>query len=126
MLPRADIGQFTSHYYERIFYTSGQRENLAGFVGRLLSVGHYDGPAFCMLSLFRETLEVSRPLVVDQDSTEIPLDELLPALGKMLGNAGYSLSILSSNRSTAPLPRDYAGLSGLGELAVPGWTCPLF
>ncbi|KAK7216266.1 hypothetical protein V2G26_004269 [Clonostachys chloroleuca] len=77
-----DLGdEFISRYYERTFYTSDQRENLYGFLGRLLSVGHYDGPALCMLSLFRETLEVSRPPVVHQVSTEIPLDELLPALG---------------------------------------------
>ncbi|VUC24216.1 unnamed protein product [Clonostachys rosea] len=110
------INEFTSRYYKRGLYSFEQHRNLAGFLGRLVSVGIYDGPALCMLSLFRETLEVSRPLAANPDSKEIPLDELLPALGQLIGDSGFGISTLVTNCPVV-LIVSYPELSSLGELA---------
>ncbi|VUC24009.1 unnamed protein product [Clonostachys rosea] len=115
------VDEFTKHYY-RDSYNSIQRENMAGFLGRLLSVGVYDGPALCALSLFREALETPRPLVTHSDSKELALGALISALAQMSQTWEYGLAILSSNQqsvTTAALTYhgDFPHLSEPGELA---------
>ncbi|CAH0025353.1 unnamed protein product [Clonostachys rhizophaga] len=122
-----DLAQeFASHHYKKGIFKREQQQNLAGFIGRLLSVGIYDGPAVCALSIFREALEVPRPLTQDPDSEEIPLEELLGLLGELINQTKYSLPILAGNHVAAPTtPSSYQHLSGLGELAIQAGNIPL-
>ncbi|VUC20320.1 unnamed protein product [Clonostachys rosea] len=121
--------EFTERYYQKD-YSAKQRENMAGLLARLLAVGFYDGPALCALSLFRETLETSRPLVADADSQEVlPVEDLLEALTDLCQNSGFGLAILSSSRTPEATistlktnSADYLHLSGLGELALQAGT----
>ncbi|CAG9971182.1 unnamed protein product [Clonostachys byssicola] len=122
--------EFTKRYYEKD-YSKEQRDNMAGFIGRLLAAGFYDGPALCALSLFRETLETPRPLVEDEiskeDSAEIhlPVEDLLDALTGLCHNSRFGLALLSSSQTSETTartiktnPAEYLHLSGLGELAL--------
>ncbi|KAM3500961.1 hypothetical protein MY11210_009444 [Beauveria gryllotalpidicola] len=103
-----------------------QRVNLSSFVGRLLSVGIYNGPATCLLSLFRETLETERPLASDK---EVSVNHLIHALAAFLRYADSS-AISLSNGSEAPdvgtLAQSVASLGELarqsGTITVPGFS----
>ncbi|CAH0026946.1 unnamed protein product [Clonostachys rhizophaga] len=120
------VNEFTDQYYQRS-YAAEQRENMGGFIGRLLSARIYNGPALCALSLFRETFETSRPLIQSTDTEEaleeqLPLEDLTRALTELSQNSEYSLAILSSQQSLAVTATmiDYADhphLSDLGDLA---------
>uniref|UniRef100_A0A8H7N5H2 Uncharacterized protein n=1 Tax=Bionectria ochroleuca TaxID=29856 RepID=A0A8H7N5H2_BIOOC len=107
---------------------------MAGLIARLLAAGFYDGPGLCALSLFRETLETSRPLVTDADSKETPetllsLEDLLEHLTELCQNSGYGLAILSSSQTSAATmsmiktnAANYPHLSNLGDLALQAGT----
>ncbi|EGX89488.1 hypothetical protein CCM_07740 [Cordyceps militaris CM01] len=103
-----------------------QRVNLSCFVGRLLSVGIYNGPATCLLSLFRETLETDRALTSDK---EVSVSHLIHALAAFIRYAKESTLSLS-NGSEAPdvgtLPPSVASLGELarqsGTINVPGFS----
>ncbi|CAI6100938.1 hypothetical protein V2G26_021493 [Clonostachys chloroleuca] len=119
------VEEFTSRFYQKGSYNSEQYQNMGAFLGRLVSVGIYDGPALCTLSLFRETLEVPRSLNIDPESGEIPLDHLLFALSSLISHSGWSLPILASNHPSAPATDDsHPDLSGLGELAIKAGNIP--
>ncbi|KAK7229494.1 hypothetical protein V2G26_001664 [Clonostachys chloroleuca] len=120
----------TYRYYQDTAYDTDKRKNLSAFIGRLLSVGLYDGSALCALSLFRETLETSRPLVADESSEPTPdtlwaIEDLIYPLHHLVIASDFSLTVLSSKRSAAVAvtastvnPADYPHLAGLGELAA--------
>ncbi|KIL85893.1 hypothetical protein FAVG1_10862 [Fusarium avenaceum] len=124
------LGQDLMEEWKRRFYTADYdgennlRYNLAAFVGRLVSVGIWKGPAACALSLFRETLETPRPLVSTADAkdsgkgTVLPIKSFVLALQQMLCHSEgviIDLSNKSVDIADSPLSPD---LSGLGELAV--------
>ncbi|KAI6765994.1 hypothetical protein HG530_007064 [Fusarium avenaceum] len=124
------LGQDLMEEWKRRFCTADYdgennlRYNLAAFVGRLVSVGIWKGPATCALSLFRETLETPRPLVSTADAkdsgkdTVLPIKSLVLALQQMLCHSEgviINLSNKSVDIADSPLSPD---LSGLGELAV--------
>ncbi|VUC29014.1 unnamed protein product [Clonostachys rosea] len=120
--------EFTNRYYQSQHYEKDQRMNFAAFIGRLLSVGIYDGPAVCALSLFRETLETHRPLVSSakdrgaEEDEVLPVEDLLNALQQLLHHSEASIAILSNipgAASTTPnvgLP-NFLKLASLGEQA---------
>ncbi|CAH0038215.1 unnamed protein product [Clonostachys rhizophaga] len=125
--------EFTKYYYQKD-YSAEQQGNMAGLIARLLAAGFYDGPGLCALSLFRETLETSRPLVTDADSKEtsetlLSLEDLLGHLTELCQNSGYGLAILSSSQTSAATmsmiktnAADYPHLSNLGDLALQAGT----
>ncbi|CAG9982009.1 unnamed protein product [Clonostachys byssicola] len=63
------IDEFTQRFHQPN-YGAEFSFNLATFVGRLVSVGIFHGPAICMLSLFREALETPRPLTTTVDGDD--------------------------------------------------------
>ncbi|CAH0051218.1 unnamed protein product [Clonostachys solani] len=98
--------------------------NLATFVGRLVSVGIFDGPAICILSLFREALETPQPLTTTVNSDDVTrmqsFEDRLQTLAQTIECANIGLALLASNGSTTDKV-DYASfpqLSSLGELAI--------
>jgi hypothetical protein len=124
------LGQDLMEEWNQRFYTADYdgennlRSNLAAFVGRLVSVGIWNGPAACALSLFRETLETPRSLVSVADTKESSKDTILPikslvfALQQMLCHSEGIIINLSNegiNISDSSMSPD---VSGLGELAV--------
>ncbi|CAI6095697.1 unnamed protein product [Clonostachys chloroleuca] len=123
------IDEFT-HRFHQPDYGAGYCFNLATFVGRLLSVGIFDGPGICVLSLFREALEVSHPLSeTDEDAEQIEasaanrapsFEDRLYTLRRTIHFAKTSLVILVSNRATTDKVdyTDFPQLSSLGELTL--------
>ncbi|KAM0234976.1 hypothetical protein ACHAP5_009880 [Fusarium lateritium] len=123
------LGQDLMEEWNQRFYTAdydGEKDlqlNLAAFVGRLVSVGIWNGPAVCTLSLFRETLETSRPLVLAADTkqngkdTTLPIESLAPALQQMLCHS-EGIVIDLCNKSVDIAGSSPLAVSRLGELAV--------
>jgi hypothetical protein len=124
------LGQDLVEEWNQRFYTADYdgkvnlRSNLAAFVGRLVSVGIWNGPAACALSLFRETLETPRPLVSAADTKESGKDTILPikslvfALQQMLCHS-EGIIIDLSNKSIGIVHSSMSpDVSGLGELAA--------
>lgn len=124
------LGQDLMEEWKQRFYTAdyedenSSRSNLAAFVGRLVSVGIWKGPAACALSLFRETLETPRPPVSIADAidsgndTVLPIKSLVLAIQEMLCHSEgviIDLNNKSLDITESPLLSDF---SGLGELAV--------
>ncbi|CAH0054223.1 unnamed protein product [Clonostachys solani] len=124
------IEEFTSRYYQKSYYDEDQRANMAGFLGRLVSVGIYEGSDLCTLSLFRETLEVSRPLVADEDADQVSLEDLTGALEELAQNSIFGLAVLANRHIRDPSssinPEDYPHLSKIGELATQAGGIPSF
>ncbi|CAH0036025.1 unnamed protein product [Clonostachys rhizophaga] len=120
------IKEFMSHFFQKGAYTPDQQENLAALLGRLASVGIYDGPALCILSLFRETLEVPQSLVADPESKEIPLVDLMCALTRLIEQSKFSLALLASGHASTATANlsDHSNLSSLGELAIKAGNIP--
>uniref|UniRef100_A0A8H7N6W4 Uncharacterized protein n=1 Tax=Bionectria ochroleuca TaxID=29856 RepID=A0A8H7N6W4_BIOOC len=122
------IEEFTNRYYQKSHYDEDQRANMAGFLGRLVSTGIYDGPDLCTLSLFRETLEVSRPLVADEDADQVSLEDLTGALEELAQNSIFGLAVLASrnyrDHSSSIDPENYLHLSSIGELAAQAGGIP--
>jgi hypothetical protein len=122
------IEEFTNRYYQKSHYDEDQRANMAGFLGRLVSTGIYDGPDLCTLSLFRETLEVSRPLVADEDADQVSLEDLTGALEELAQNSIFGLAVLASrnyrDHSSGIDPENYLHLSSIGELAAQAGGIP--
>lgn len=126
------VDEWANHYYLTEHYDEAQRSYLAAFVGRLISVGIYDGPATCLLSLLRETLETRRPLVSaataedkgENNGTEtiLPIDDLLGALQQLFHHTERGTFMLryyySPKDSQTGAGAGIAQLSSLGELAV--------
>lgn len=102
------------------------RQNLAAFVGRLMSVGIWDGSAACALSLFRETLETQRPLtllqvpdiVKNETETGLPTQSLISALLQMLYYSEGSIVDPSNNSGQSVRDLLSPETSELGELAM--------
>lgn len=124
------LGQDLMEEWKQRFYTAEYdggnilRSNLAAFLGRLVSVGIWKGPAACALSLFRETLETPRPLVSTADAkdsgkdTVLPIKTLVLALQQMLCHSEgviINLSNKSVDIADSFLSPEF---SGLGELAI--------
>ncbi|KAM0744880.1 hypothetical protein ACQRIT_000264 [Beauveria bassiana] len=105
---------------------NNQRVNLSSFVGRLLSVGIYNGPATCLLSLFRETLETDRPLKSDEKVSVNHLIHALAAFLRYADNSAISLSNGSEAPNVGTLPQSAASLGELarqsGTINVPGFS----
>lgn len=123
------VHEWTNRYYFDEHYDEDQRTFLASFVGRLLSVGIYQGPAECLLSLLRETLEEPRPLVFtvvtgndgnDRAETTIVIDDLLGALQQLFHHTGEGVFMLRYHHSldSDPMPSANAQFSSLGQLAI--------
>lgn len=126
------LGQDLVDEWTQRFYTANYddgnnlRSNLAAFVGRLVSVGIWHGPAACVISLFRETLEMSRPLVLamavdtseNGKDTRLPVQNLVFALRQMLYYSEGNIIDLSNNSAHIADPVLSPDMSGLGELAV--------
>ncbi|KAL3959475.1 hypothetical protein ACCO45_004592 [Purpureocillium lilacinum] len=123
------VAEWTNRYYQSD-YDDDLRSNLAAFVGRLVSVGIYNGPAACVLSLFSETLERPRPLVSApaadvvkgandaEAGTGLSIENLIHALRQMLIYGEGSIIVLSNDSvgvADGNVPPDS---SGLGELAI--------
>ncbi|CAH0016807.1 unnamed protein product [Clonostachys rhizophaga] len=124
------VKEFTGNFYQLSMI---QQVNLATFVGRLIGVGVYDGPALCALSLFRAVLEDPRPLQTSSADAEseapAPVGDLLVSLCGLIESSGVSFAVLSSRnlRAThaAESFSDFPHLAGPGELAMkPGSTPP--
>lgn len=114
------------------------RCNLAAFVGRLISVGIWHGPAACALILFREALETPRGLIPEtpdyndqgRESKALSVQTLVIALQQMLyytqGNVIYLGNTNLHVEEAGLSPED----SRLGEIAVrsgitsTGWNPP--
>jgi hypothetical protein len=131
------LGQDLMEEWNQRFYTADYngenslRSNLAAFVGRLVSVGIWKGPAACALSLFQETLETPRPLVSTADAkdsgkdTIIPIKSLLLALKQMLCHSQGVIVDLSNKSIEIAVSSLWPDVSGLGELAAQsGLTSP--
>ncbi|PHH89385.1 hypothetical protein CDD83_6167 [Cordyceps sp. RAO-2017] len=127
------VREWTERYYSNEHYDPDQRSYLAAFVGRLLSVGIHRGPADCLLSLLRETLETPRPLVsapsADGDGssgtkTAPVVEDLLRALQQLFHHVEGAVFMIryhcSPNNSLVPCGG--AQVSGLGELALQSGT----
>ncbi|SPJ74475.1 uncharacterized protein FTOL_04206 [Fusarium torulosum] len=124
------LGQDLMEEWNQRFYTADYdgennlRSNLAAFVGRLVSVGIWNGPAACALSLFRETLETPRSLVSAVDTKQSAKDTILPikslvfALQQMLCHSEGIIINLSNEGTDISDSSMSPDLSGLGELAV--------
>ncbi|KJZ71377.1 hypothetical protein HIM_09218 [Hirsutella minnesotensis 3608] len=113
--------EWTNRYYRLDYDADGhdRRVNLASFVGRLVSVGLYSVTCVPVLSLFRETLEISRCLVsTSAAAADLPVVSLVQALGQLLcysEGAAVVLCAGAGNGSMYILPSD---VSALGELAL--------
>ncbi|CAH0049052.1 unnamed protein product [Clonostachys solani] len=124
------IEEYTTRYWDKSHYDDVQRENMAAAIGRLLSIGIYDGPALVALSLFREVLETDRPLLpasADTDGQqEVPIsvEQGIKFASNVSGYAENGLILLASNRCGAAtsVPHlnyaDFPDLSAPGELAI--------
>lgn len=124
------LGQDLMEEWNQRFYTAeyegenSLRSNLAAFVGRLVSVGIWKGPAACALSLFKETLETPRPLVSTADAkdsgkdTVLPIKSLVLALQQMLCHSEGVIIDLSNKSVDIADSLLSPEFSGLGELAV--------
>ncbi|KND86402.1 hypothetical protein TOPH_08957 [Tolypocladium ophioglossoides CBS 100239] len=125
------VDEWTERYY-RVDYCDNHdlRSNLAAFIGRLVSVGIYRGPAACVLSLFRETLETPRPLVSTtaadtvtgtdgktKDSV-LSVQSLIHALQQMLDYAEGSIIALSNDGVGIADTMSVPHMSSLSELAI--------
>ncbi|UNI20308.1 hypothetical protein JDV02_006408 [Purpureocillium takamizusanense] len=128
------VEEWTERYYRADYCDEiDLRFNLAAFIGRLISVGIHRGPAACVLSLFRETLETPRHLVSAEASinaspgtgdttkdTRLPVNSLIHALLQMLRHSEGRIIDLSNGdgvdmaEATRPPPQ----VSSLGELAI--------
>ncbi|CAH0046964.1 unnamed protein product [Clonostachys solani] len=126
------IDEFANSYYQRKHYDESQRANFAAFIGRLLSVAIYDGPALCTLSLFQQALETPRPLVSvvgDKESGDrvLPVQDLLHALRQLAHYSQNSIVILANIPGAATdtpnvVYDGFPQMSGLGELAKQAGT----
>ncbi|RGP78941.1 hypothetical protein FLONG3_2846 [Fusarium longipes] len=119
------VEEWTQRFYTAEYDGENNlRSNLASFVGRLISVGVWNGPAVCALSLFRETLETSRPVVQaldassSQKETNFNVQTLLCALQQMLYYSEERIIDLSNNSHNIADSTVAQDISGLGELAV--------
>ncbi|VUC32340.1 unnamed protein product [Clonostachys rosea] len=110
-----------------------QQINFVTFVGRLLAVGIYDGPALCALSLFKAVLEDSRPLQATSSAAEserfLTVDSLIVSLYELIESSGVSFALLSRRKLQATHAAesfsDFPHLADPGELAMkPGSTPP--
>lgn len=113
------VQEWTERLYQMDYADSHkQHVNLASFVARLLSVGIEKGPAICVLSLFRETLETVRPLSTSSTDKILSVQHLIEALAQLIEYGCDSVIELSNH----PKPLTFHGLSpdvlDLGELAV--------
>ncbi|MCJ1246827.1 hypothetical protein MMC30_004036 [Trapelia coarctata] len=98
-----------------------QRENFASFIARLASVRICgDGITGCAIWLFREALETPRRLTAWEDSSEVPVAELLPALNGWLTFASRKLLSLVNQSYSEFSPEE----SALGELAQKAGLAP--
>lgn len=78
------VQEWADHYYGNVRYDRQKRGNLAGFVGRIMSAGIFNGTATCFLSLARETLETRRPLLVkDVKSGSTPAADITITITKV-------------------------------------------
>ena len=103
--------------------------NLAAFTARLVKADeHSTKLCFCALLVLRETLETRRPLNVNENGTDTPVADLLPAAVtwfKFAGEklAGYCLDTITSR----PRKEEDAILPSLGHLALnAGLSSPAF
>ncbi|CAI6101404.1 unnamed protein product [Clonostachys chloroleuca] len=84
------IDEFMQHFHQPN-YGAEFSFNLATFVGRLVSVGIFDGPAICILSLFREALETPQPLTTTVDIDDVTrmqsFEDRLHTLGQAIEGA---------------------------------------
>lgn len=123
------VDEWASRYYVSEYYDEDQRVDLAAFAGRLLSVGIYQSPAACLLSLLRETLEVHRPLVSaamdgcdsnERARTTLAVDDLLCALQQLVHHVEGGIFMLRYHCDPEHLQVPPGGeqLSSLGPLAL--------
>ncbi|CAG9995745.1 unnamed protein product [Clonostachys byssicola] len=125
------VKEFTGNFYQLSMI---QQINLATFVGRLISVGVYDGPALCALSLFRAVLEEPRPLQTTSSDEErgdlAPVQDLIVSLYELIESSGVSFAVLSSRNLQATHAAesfsDFPHLAGPGELAMKAGSTPPF
>lgn len=98
--------------------TATHRRNFAAFTARLTALGIADLSSYA-LWLFRETLEVNRPMVQSEKGEALPTAELLPACLAWLQYASHKLLRLSFE-NYCPATSDHASLgenmASLGEL----------
>lgn len=100
---------------------------MAAFVGRLISVGIFDGPITCLISLLRETLETPQILEMGEEGL-ISIEVLSGVLQQITYHARSSFVLLMYNYSynkPSSSSNLYPELISLGELAIETGGIPL-
>jgi Protein of unknown function (DUF3632) len=98
-------------------FSATQRRNFAAFTARLTGLGIADLSSYA-LWLFRETLEVARPIIMSQGMETVSVEELLPACITWFRYSGHKLLRLSANNHSPEVRSEVSSTCSRAYLEV--------